>query len=51
MSDRTDGFQPKNCTSKYDFQLWAQNMLTTLKFVACRTKGNDNGVDIIATLV
>ena len=50
MFDRTDGFQPKNCTSGYDFELLVQNMLTTLKFDARRTKGNDNGVDIIATL-
>lgn len=36
--------------SGYDFELWVQGILTTLKFDAQRTKGNDNGVDIIATL-
>ncbi len=41
---------PKNCISGYDFELWVQGILTALKFDAKRTKGNDNGVDIIATL-
>ena len=50
MFDRMDGFKPKNCMSGYDFELWVQGILTTLKFDARRTKGNDNGVDIIATL-
>lgn len=50
MFDRMDGFKPKNCMSRYDFELWVQGLLTTLKFDARRTKGNDNGVDIIATL-
>ena len=50
MFDKTDGFKPKNCMSGYDFELWVQGILTTLKFDARRTKGNDNGVDIIATL-
>ena len=50
MFDRMDGFKPKNCMSGYDFELWVQSILTTLKFDAKRTKGNDNGVDIIATL-
>ena len=36
--------------SGYDFELWLQGILTTLKFDAKRIKGNDNGVDIIATL-
>ena len=50
MFDRRDGFTPKNCMSGYDFELWVQSILTTLKFNAKRTSGNDNGVDIIATL-
>ncbi len=50
MLDKTDGFMPKNCMSGYDFELWVQGILTALKFDAKRTKGNDNGVDIIATL-
>lgn len=50
MFEGTDGFQPKNCTLGYDFELWDKNMLTALKFDARRTKGNDNGVDIIVTL-
>ena len=50
MFERMDGFKPKNCMSGYDFELWVQSILTTLKFDAKRTKGNDNGVDIIATL-
>ena len=50
MFDRMDGFKPKNCMSGYDFELWVQGILTTLKFDTRRTKGNDNGVDIIATL-
>ena len=50
MFDITDGFQPKNCMSGYDFELWVQSLLTALKFDAKRTKGNDNDVDIIATL-
>lgn len=36
--------------SGYDFELWVQGILTALKFNAKRTAGNDNGVDIIATL-
>ena len=50
MFEKMDGFKPKNCMSGYDFELWVQSILTTLKFDAKRTKGNDNGVDIIATL-
>ena len=50
MFDKMDGFRPKNCMSGYNFELWVQGILTTLKFDARRTKGNDNGVDIIATL-
>lgn len=36
--------------SGYDFELWVQGILTALKFNAKRTTGNDNGVDIMATL-
>ena len=36
--------------SGYDFELWVQGFMTALKFDAKRTKGDDNGVDIIATL-
>lgn len=43
-------FKPKNCMSGYDFELWVQGILTALKFNAKRTAGNDNGVDIMATL-
>ena len=50
MFERMNGFKPKNCMSGYDFELWVQGILTTLKFDARRTRGNDNGVDIIATL-
>ena len=50
MFEKMDGFKPKNCMSGYDFELWVQSILTTLKFDAKRIKGNDNGVDIIATL-
>ena len=48
--DKGDGFKPKNCMSGYDFELWVQGILTALQFDAKRTEGNDNGVDIIATL-
>ena len=44
------GFQPKNCKSGHDFELWVQGILTTLGFDAKLTGGNDNGVDIIATI-
>ena len=50
MFDKTDGFMPQNCMSGYDFELWVQGFMTALKFDAKRTKGDDNGVDIIATL-
>lgn len=36
--------------SGYDFELWVQGFMTALKFDAKRTKGDDNGIDIIATL-
>ena len=44
------GFQPKNCKSGHDFEFWVQGILTTLGFDAKLTGGNDNGVDIIATI-
>ena len=44
------GFQPKNCKSGHDFELWTQGVLTALGFDAKLTGGNDNGVDIIATI-
>lgn len=44
------GFQPKNCKSGHDFELWTQGILTTLGFDAKLTGGNDNGVDIVATI-
>ena len=43
------GFQPKNCKTGHDFEVWTQGLLTTLGFEAKLTGGNDNGVDIIAT--
>ena len=43
------GFQPKDCKSGHDFELWVQGILTRLGFDAKLTGGNDNGVDIIAT--
>ena len=44
------GFQPKDCKSGHDFELWVQGILTRLGFDAKLTGGNDNGVDIIATI-
>lgn len=44
------GFQPKDCKSGRDFELWVQGILTCLGFDAKQTGGNDNGVDIIATI-
>ena len=43
------GFQPKDCKSGHDFEIWTQGLLTQLGFDAKLTGGNDNGVDIIAT--
>lgn len=40
---------PKNCMSGYNFELWVQGLLTSMGFNAKTTRGNDNGVDIIAT--
>ena len=50
MFDKIEGFKPKNCMSGYDFELWVQGLLTSMGFNAKTTRGNDNGVDIIATL-
>ena len=44
-----NGFQPKNCKTGHDFEVWTQGLLTTLGFDAKLTGGNDNGVDVIAT--
>lgn len=43
------GFQPKDCKTGHDFEVWTQGLLTALGFDAKLTGGNDNGVDIIAT--
>ena len=43
------GFQPKDCKTGHDFEVWTQGILTSLGFDAKLTGGNDNGVDIIAT--
>lgn len=45
-----NGFQPKDCKSGHDFEVWTQGLLTSLGFDAKLTGGNDNGVDIIATI-
>lgn len=45
-----NGFQPRNCKSGHDFELWVHGLLTTLGFDARLTGGNDNGVDIVATI-
>lgn len=51
MYNREDvGYQPKNCKSGTDFENWIQSLLTAAGFNARRTGGNDNGVDIIATI-
>lgn len=51
MYGREDvGYQPKNCKSGTDFENWVQRLLTAAGFDARRTGGNDNGVDIIATI-
>lgn len=50
MFDRMEGFMPKNCMSGYDFELRMQELLTGMGFNAKLTKGNDNGVDVIATI-
>lgn len=50
MYEEGIGFQPKNCKSGHDFELWTQGILTALGFDAKLTGGNDNGVDIIATI-
>lgn len=50
MYENDIGFQPKNCKSGHDFELWTQGVLTALGFNAKLTGGNDNGVDIIATI-
>lgn len=50
MYEESIGFQPKNCMSGHDFELWTQGILTALGFNAKLTGGNDNGVDIIATI-
>lgn len=41
------GFQPKDCKSGHEFELWVQGVLTALGFDAKLTGGNDNGVDVI----
>ena len=50
MFAQSNGFQPYNCKSGHDFELWVQGILTTLGFDAKLTGGSDNGVDIIATI-
>ena len=47
MFNRMDGFKPKNCMSGYDFELWVQGILTTLKFDTKCTKGNDGYLVVI----
>lgn len=50
MYEFNNGFQPKNCKSGHDFEIWVQGLLNSLGFDARLTGGNDNGVDIIATI-
>lgn len=45
-----NGFQPKCCRSGHDFERWTQGVLRALGFNARLTGGNDNGVDIIASI-
>lgn len=47
--DKMEGFKSKNCMSGYDFELWIQGLLISMRFNAKTTSGNDNSVDIIAT--
>lgn len=49
MFEEGVGFQPKNCKSGHDFELWVQSLLVHTGFDAKLTGGNDNGVDIMAT--
>ena len=44
-----NGFQPPNCNSGHDFELWVQRLLIHTGFDAKLTGGNDYGVDIMAT--
>lgn len=50
MFGRMDGFKPKNCISGYEFELWGQGILTTLKFDVKSIKENDDGIDSVVTL-
>lgn len=50
MSNENMNFQPPNCYSGTDYELWVVRLLTILGFVAKRTGNNDNGVDIIADI-
>ena len=50
MNNSLNGFQPVNCKSGTDYELWVMNMLTILGFDVKLTGGNDNGVDIVAKI-
>ena len=45
-----NGFQPKYCRTGHDFERWTQGILRVLGFETKLTGGNDNGVDVIATI-
>lgn len=50
METKTGNFQPLNCKSGTDYELWVLNLLTINGFNAKRTGKDDNGIDIIAEI-
>lgn len=48
MDNRANCFQPLNCKSGTDYELWVLNLLILVGIKAKRTGKDDNGVDIIA---
>lgn len=48
MDNRANCFQPLNCKSGTDYELWVLNLLILVGIKARRTGKDDNGVDIVA---
>lgn len=48
MDNHANCFQPLNCKSGTDYELWVLNLLILVGIKARRTGKDDNGVDIVA---